>query len=252
MRNWHFMRFPATPLLLLSVCATAFAQSSSLPARESLHYAVEWRLITAGRARLDWSSLGSGRGFESKLHLESVGLVSKLFKVEDDYVSQLNSGLCVQTAHSVTHEGVRQREANITFDYDSRKASYLERDRARNTTLLQREIDIPNCVHDVIGGLYFLRTLNVDVGQAIQVPVSDGKKVVNARVESQQREEVKTPAGTFRTVRYELFLFNNVLWNRSGHLYIWFTDDRRRIPVQIRFRLPFTIGTITLQLEKIE
>jgi hypothetical protein len=247
------MRFPALLWLLLSVCAPALAQSGSLPGRESLQYAVEWRLITAGRARLDWSSLPGARGgFESKLHLESVGLVSKLFKVEDDYVSQLNSGLCVQTAHSVTHEGVRQREANTTYDYDAHKAAYLERDRARNTTLLQREIELPNCVHDVIGGLYFLRTLNVDVGSAIQVPVSDGKKVVNARVEAQQREDVKTPAGTFHTIRYELFLFNNVLWNRSGHLYIWFTDDRRRIPVQIRFRLPFTIGTVTLQLEKVE
>jgi hypothetical protein len=247
------MRIPATLLLLVSLCATARAQTGSLPGRESLQYNVEWRLITAGKARLDWTSLPGVRGgFESKLHLESTGLVSKLFKVEDDYISRLNSSLCVQTAHSVTHEGVRQREAHTTFDYDTRKASYLERDRVRNTTLIQREIEIPACVHDVIGGLYFLRTLNVEVGQAIQVPVSDGKKVANARVESQQREDVKTPAGTFHTVRYELFLFNNVLWNRSGHLYIWFTDDRRRIPVQIRFRLPFTIGTITLQLEKME
>jgi len=247
------MRFPARLLILLSVCAPAQAQNGNLPGRESLSYSVEWRLITAGKARLDWTPHPGVRGgWESKLHLESIGLVSKLFKVEDDYVSQSNAGVCAQTAHSVTHEGTRQREASTTFDYQTRKASYLERDRARNTILTQREIDIPPCVHDVIGGLYFLRSLNIEPGQAIQVPVSDGKKVVNARVESQQREDVKTPAGTFKTVRYELFLFNNVLWNRSGHLYIWFTDDRRRVPVQIRFRLPFTIGTVTLQLEKIE
>ena len=94
--------------------------------------------------------------------------------------------------------------------------------------------------------------LNIEPGQAVQTPVSDGKRVVSARIEAQQREDVKTPAGSFKTVRYEIFLFNNVLWKRSGHLYIWLTDDRRRIPVQIRVRLPFTIGTITLQLEKVE
>jgi hypothetical protein len=251
MRNWRFMRFSA--LVLLSVCSLAHAQSPNLPSRESLYYAVEWRLITAGKARLDWTALPGPRGgFESKLHLESVGLVSKLFRVLDDYTSILNPSLCVLSSQSVTHEGVRHREANITFDPATRKASYLERDTARNTTLLSQEIEIPACVHDVIGGLYFLRTLNVDPGQAVQVPVSNGKKVVSARIEAQQREDVKTPAGTFKTVRYELFLFNNVLWSRSGHLYIWLTDDRRRIPVQIRFRLPVTIGTITLQLEKAE
>ncbi len=247
------MRFSAPSLLLLTAAFSAHAQTSNLPARESLSYAVEWRLITAGKARLDWSALaGSRGGWESKLHIESVGLVSKLFKVEDDYASQLNSRLCAQSAQSSTREGVRSRETRITFDYDIRKASYLERDRIRNTTMRSQEIDIPACVHDVIGGLYFMRTLAVDVGQAVQVPVSDGKKVVMARVEAQQREDVKTPAGTFKAVRYELFLFNNVLWNRSGHLYIWLTDDRRRIPAQIRVRLPFTIGTITLQLEKVE
>ena len=240
-------------LALLTAPYIANAQSGALPGRETLHYAVEWRLITAGKARLDWTSLSGPRGgYESKLHIESIGLVSKLFKVEDDYTSTLSQGLCVQSVQSTTREGVRQRETRITFDGDAHRASYLERDRVRNTTLLAKDIEIPSCVHDVIGGLYFLRTLNIEPGQAVMAPISDGKKSVSVRVESQQREDVKTPAGTFKTVRYELFLFNNVLWNRSGHLYIWMTDDRRRIPVQIRFRLPFTIGTVTLQLEKVE
>jgi hypothetical protein len=107
-------------------------------------------------------------------------------------------------------------------------------------------------VYDVPGGLYYLRTLQLEPGQSIQMPVSDGKKSVMARVEAQQREEVKTPAGTYKTVRYEVFLFNNVLYRRSGHLHLWVTDDARRVPVQIRARMQFTIGTITLQLEKEE
>jgi hypothetical protein len=43
-----------------------------------------------------------------------------------------------------------------------------------------------------------------------------------------------------------------VLYRRYGHLHIWLTDDARKLPVQIRVRLQFTIGTITLQLEKEE
>ena len=84
------------------------------------------------------------------------------------------------------------------------------------------------------------------------VPVSDGKKSVTAKVEAQQREDVKTPAGTFHTIRYEIYLFNDVLYKRSGHLNVWLTDDRRKLPVQIRARMQFTTGTITLLLEKYE
>jgi hypothetical protein len=67
-------------------------------------------------------------------------------------------------------------------------------------------------------------------------------------VEAQQREEVKIPGGPYKTIRYEIYLFDNVLYRRSAHLYVWLTDDRRRLPVQIRVRMQFTIGTITLQL----
>ena len=60
-----------------------------------------------------------------------------------------------------------------------------------------------------------------------------------ARVEAQQREDIKTPAGAFKTIRYEAFLFNDVLYRRYGHLYVWLSDDARKLPVQIRVRLQF-------------
>jgi hypothetical protein len=44
----------------------------------------------------------------------------------------------------------------------------------------------------------------------------------------------------------------DALYRRSAHLYIRLTDDRRKLPVQIRVRMQFAIGSITLQLEKHE
>ena len=119
---------------------------------------------------------------------------------------------------------------------------------------MQVELDEekPNKEFRPVGALYRLRTLRGDPGQQVQLPVSDGKKSIQARAEAQEREVVKTPAGTFRTLRYEAFLFNNVLFRRKGRLFVWFTDDERRLPVQIRVRLPLYVGTITLQLTKEE
>ena len=238
------------PLLLLVPISLAFPQSNALPARETLTYNIEWRLITAGKARVQW--VASERDAQINLHVESVGLVSKLFKVEDDYRANLVGGLCGQSVEMTAHEGSRDRETKITFDYANHRADYLERDRVKNAVLLARETDIPPCVHEITGGLYYLRTLNLEPGQSVQVPLSDGKKSVLAKVEAQQREEVKTPAGAFKTIRYEAYVFDNVLYRRSAHLNVWLTDDRRKLPVQIRVRMQFAIGTITLQLEKHE
>jgi len=250
--NWLLMR--SKLLLLATACASqGLPQSNTLPPRETLSYSIEWRLITAGKARLEWDAAQTPRpGWQIKLHMESVGLVSKLFKVEDDYSASLNQSLSILSSQLIAREGSRQRDTRITFDYESRKASYLERDLMKNSTLSAQEIDLPPSTHDVIGGLYYLRTLTLEPGQSIQAPVSDGKKAVMAKIEAQQREEIKVPEGTYKTIRYEIFLFDNVLYRRSGHLYVWLSDDRRKLPVQIRARMAFTVGTITLLLEKHE
>jgi hypothetical protein len=242
-------------LLPLLVCATyAFSQSNTLPAREILYYNIDWRLFSAGKARVELTTTPSPRpGLQANLHLESTGIVSKLFKVVDDYSANMSPAYCAQSLQLTALEGSRQRDTRITFDADAKKASYLERDRAKNNAVvLSQEIEIPPCVHDVLGGLFFIRTLNLEPGQSTQIPVSDGKKSVMVKVEAQAREDVKTSEGTFKTIRYEIYLFDGVLYRRSAHVNVWVSDDRRRLPVQIRVRMTFTIGTINLTLEKHE
>jgi hypothetical protein len=240
-------------VLALGCAPLALTQSFSIPARETLSYSIEWRLVTAGRATMDWTAAPQARqGYQLKVHMESVGVVSKLFKVEDDYTSTISQSLCAESTQISSHEGSRLRDTRITFDYGARHASYLERDRVKNTVVSTQEIEIPSCVHDVMGGLYHLRTLNLEPGQSTQAPISDGKKSVMVKVEAQQREDVKTPAGVFKTVRYEVYLFDNVLFRRPARFYVWLSDDRRRLPVQIRARMAITIGTITFQLSKFE
>jgi hypothetical protein len=242
-------------LRTLLVCAPfAFPQGAGLPAKESFFYNIEWRLFNAGKARVDITTTPQPRPeTQLKFLLESTGFVSKLFKVDDEYTAQLNANWCAESAHLIAQEGNRLRETRITFDAEAKKAIYLERDRAKNNAVvLSQEIEIPPCVHDVVGGLFYLRTLNLEPGQSTQIPVSDGKKSVMVKVEAQAREDVKTPAGTFKTVRYEVYLFNNVLYKRGAHVNVWLSDDRRRLPVQIRVRMTITIGTINLLLEKHE
>jgi hypothetical protein len=188
---------------------------------------------------------------ELRLHLESAGLVSRLFHVDDDYTASLGQNLCVQNSFVTAHEGSRNRETRVTYDAQTRKADYLEKDLNKNSTITH-EVDIPPCVHDVIGGLMVLRSLHLEPGKTAQIPISDGKKFVQVKVESQRREELQTAFGPRKTIRYEIFIFDNVLYKRAGHLHIWLTDDSARVPVQLQARLQFTIGTITFKLEKEE
>jgi Protein of unknown function (DUF3108) len=220
----------------------------SAPAgQESLEYEVEWRLVSAGHAKLTLSESKTER--EMKMHLESTGLVSRLFHVNDDYTATATENYCAENTFMAAHEGTREKETKVNFDAAVHKAFFQEHDLIKNSNI-SHEVGIPTCAHDIIGGLYQLRTLALEPGKSILMPVSDGKKSVNMKIECQRREELKTPLGMKKTLLYEVFAFNDVLYRRPGHIHIWLTDDERRVPVQIEIRLQFTIGTVTLRLAK--
>ncbi len=243
-------------VLLPVTCALAAAAQSTGPsapsaqAHTTLDYEVEWRLVTAGHAKLDlYPSPVIKEGWESKLHLESTGMVSRLFHVNDDYTLQMNNNFCASSTYLSAREGSRSRDTKVTFDTSNRKADFYEKDLHTNA-VDKRETEIPACVHDIIGGLFVLRNMNLEPGKTGQIAVSTGKKTAYLKVAAERREEIKVPAGMQKTIRYEVFAFDNQLYNRSGHLHVWLSDDNRHIPVQIEIRLQFVIGTVTLKLAK--
>lgn len=240
--------------VFLAASLTGAENPSIFPSHETLHYGIEWRLITAGMAKLSLKQNppAANQGWSSQLQLESTGLVSKLYKVLDQYKANYESGFCATDSFLHSLEGKRRRETTVRFDRTSNKASYLEKDLVKNNVVKQVEITIPECVKDVLGGLYQLRTLQLQPGQSTTIRMSDGKKASEVRVEAQEWEEIKTKAGRFKTMRYEAFLFNGVLYDRSAKVHIWVSEDEKRLPVQIKLRLNVAIGTITLQLEKEE
>ncbi len=222
----------------------------NVPASEKFSYSVEWRLIHAGNVRFAWDTKPADLGWRARVSLETVGLVSKLYKVNNEYSSNMSGGLCMENSLLKVSEGSRRRLTTVTYDRNQRRAALVDRDPVKNIDTFSQEVDIEPCEHDVIGALYRLRTMDLEPGRSVQIPVSDGRKAVMVKVESQERETIRTDAGTFKTIRLEAFLFNNVLYRRRGRLLVWLTDDSRHLPVQIRIRLPIYVGTVTLQLQK--
>jgi hypothetical protein len=220
---------------------------------EKLVYSVEWRLIRAGTVTIETHPS------EVRMRLESAGLVASLFKVDDLYEAHYDaadrdqSPFCATSMRLESMEGKRHHEAQVTYDRSANRAHYIEHDLATNETLREATVDLPPCASDTLGGLARLRRVAAPVlGKAIEVPISDGRHTAMVKAEPQEREEVKVPAGTFKAIRYEAFLMNGVIYPRKGRVWIWFTDDPRRLPVQIRFRTGFPVGTVTLELEKQE
>jgi Protein of unknown function (DUF3108) len=237
------------PVLAAALWILPAATSAGPPPADlgKLTYYIEWRLIHAGDAVLDLHNS------EGRMKLDSAGLVSALFKVDDTYTVRFEPSFCAGESQMDSKEGKRHRQTTVTYDRTLNRATWVERDLLDNNKVLRRaQVDIPHCVHDVLGGLLTLRGSTLEPGQSTVAPMSDGRRAAQVKVDAQEREDVTTPAGTFKTIRYEVNLLNGVVYPRKGRAFVWVSDDARRIPVQIRLRLAFPIGTVTLQLQKEE
>ncbi len=189
------------------------------------------------------------------MKLESGGLVASLFKINDTYSAIYDPGdshFCALSTRLESMEGQRHHEAQVTYDRAANRAHYIERDLNTNQTLREMSVDLPPCASDTLGGLRRLRDIRAEPGPSIEIPTSDGRHSAMVKIEPQEREEIKVPAGTYRTIRYEALLLNGVVYPRKGRVWVWYSDDARRIPVQIRLRTGFPVGTVTLELEKQE
>ena len=213
-----------------------------------LSYRIEWRLVIAGTANLAFTHPG-GKGWQIDLDIESAGLVTRLYRVLDKYKVLSNDRFCPATVDLDAQEGKRHTITHLTFDESRHKVSYDERDLVKNASA-KRELDVPPCTHEIAGALAALGQMNLQPGNSAYVPVTDGKKVVHAKIEALSKETVNIDGKSYPTIRYEAFLFDNVLYKRKGRLFLWLTDDAERTAVQFRIQLGFPIGTISLELEK--
>ena len=241
----------AVPFYLAAASAQSPAPGSRFPYPEKLTYQVEWRLINAGTSTVQLLRDNDTKGWEFDLHIESAGLVSRLYRVADSYKARTNEHFCLGSAAMDSQEGKKHSIYRFSVDVSRKKLSFDERDLTRNTSE-KKEIDVAPCTLEIVGALASLRTLNLEPGKSTVIPIADGKKFAQVKVESQAKEKVSAAGKNYDATRYEAFLFDNVLYKRRARLLVWISNDADHLPVQFRLLLGFPIGTVTVWLQKQE
>jgi len=217
------------------------------PNGQSYVYGVEWHLFNAGTATV---TLALDGGLEHVTAVAtSAGVVNALYKVQDHFEAFFDPHtFCSLRVSKSTEEGSHSRQTELHFDY-SRHKSVLDEKNLKTGEQKHVENDLPACVSDVVSGFYYLASLPLQSGNSYTFPINDGNKTteVTARVEG--REQIKVPAGSFRTVRVKAEAISGALQGK-GTVWAWFTDDANHTPVQMRSKLGW--GTLLFRLQRIE
>ena len=211
--------------------------------KQTLTYSVDWRVFTAGTAVLHFEAIGDRERVTA--NADTVGAINLLFHASDHFQSTFDRAKgCTYEFDKQTVEGRRQINSTLKIDYAQSKSILDEKNMVTGQTK-HVESSVPTCMTDLLTGVFYASSQPMEVGHSFVLPVVDAMHNVPVTMKVEGREEIKTTLGTFKTIRVQPTADAGVVKNR-GNIWIWYTDDERHLPVQMRARLFW--GTITFRL----
>ena len=152
------------------------------------------------------------------------------------------------TKHDVQKQ--RIRDSVTTFDYQRKMITWVESnpdEPMRPPRTIASDLNGPT--HDIITGIYFLRTLPLSLGYSTTIDLSDSGLIYQIPVRVAARERQKTIFGDVWCWRVEPQLFGQGrFFEQKGKMEIWITDDARKIPV--RARVNAEVGKVDIKLKE--
>jgi hypothetical protein len=210
---------------------------------ERLVFDVNYGFITAGEAVMAvpaYDSVAGRKCYRVEFTVNSLPSFSWIYKVQDRYLTFIDiETIAPWKFEQHIREGTYRRDFIAEFDQ--------RRHIARTS---EGEYPIPEYVHDIMSAFYYSRTLDFSKsqpGDRIILHNFYKDKSHELQVVFLGRQELKVPAGTFRTVVVEPLVKEGGLFKSEGRIVIWLTDDERRIPVRVNSQV--LIGSIDTELK---
>ncbi len=212
---------------------------------EKLTYEVSWSsLIQAGTAVME---VREEKGTDGKnlYHLVSTArsgkFLSKFYTVSDTIESVIDEKKLYPLSYRLdqTH-GKRHKKREMIFNHDDRSVAVLA-DGQRNV------YPVPEDIQDPLSIVYYVRTKkNFVVGKPFIVNIHEDGKNWAVEVQVLGKEKMKTALGEVNTIELKTYPKYEGVFQNKGEIYIWLTDDERKIPVVMKSTI--SIGSIVTTL----
>lgn len=210
---------------------------------EKLEYKVGYKFITAGTGYFQIMPepiYRHGREcYDVRFQVKSLESLDWLYRVRDQYRTVLDvSGIFPWEFEQRIREGNYRRDFRAVFDQSNNKAIVKD-----------KSYDTPDYVHDIVSAFFYVRTLDLSLMPRDTVFYlnnfwDDSTYSLGVRIRG--KETIKVDAGTFRCIIIEPMVTEGGLFKSEGSIFVWVSDDDRKIPVKVATRIP--IGFVEAKL----
>ncbi|TAL17485.1 DUF3108 domain-containing protein [bacterium] len=214
---------------------------------EEARYDVSWSGVAAGTAKLTVKSGESGQIRFNAIAKTNSG-VGILYPLNVKYESNINPADFGSTLFTTSGKEGWGDEVERRVEFAGAESKYYKDGKLKKT------LEIPPDVRDPLSMIYYFRLVTLpEEGRTFPFKIADGKSVVDGTLKVLGREKVKTPLGEFKTVKVEPQMKGiKGIFGKSpdAHMYIWFSDDDRRLMVKILSEV--SVGSFTALLSGLQ
>jgi hypothetical protein len=217
---------------------------------EKLTYVISWSsVVKAGTAVMEVKEERTPEGrrvYRLTSTARSAGIVSVFYPVADSVQSILDAEELFSLSYALNQRhGKRKKIRTMTFDHANAVV------RTTTNGVEQEASGIPARVQDSLSSLYYVRTReNLAIEKSIFVDVHDSGKNWSVEMQILGKEKIKTPAGEFNTIKVKTYPKYEGVFQNKGEIFVWFTDDARKIPVLMKSTI--AIGSIVAALTEMK
>jgi hypothetical protein len=209
---------------------------------ERFQYAAKLGILRLGTAWMSVNGIDTVRGKESFVFEFGLDASAPFYKSKNVLQSWTGTqDLISRRFHQDLVENGKPRKRYFEIYPDSQ--TYVQENRPGSKASVSDPLDDA-------AFFYFLRTLPLEVGKTYKYARYFKKELNPVTIAVVKREKMEMPDGKEVTcVILNPVVGEDGLFAPRSKAMLWITDDTRRVPVQIRAKLPF--GTVTLRLESL-
>ncbi|MFL3027098.1 MAG: DUF3108 domain-containing protein [Candidatus Neomarinimicrobiota bacterium] len=209
---------------------------------EKLIYDVSFAGIKAGKAFLEVLNDNNNNN-SNEIHIRFIAKTSfpfsSIYSIDDQIDTWLDSkDLFSKKILKNINQGSYSKESKTIIDHE-KFISVTNND----TT------NIEGYVYDPYSLFYVLRTKPLIIGETIKVNTFGGKKITPIQIITKSEEIINTIHGSFNCLVVKPFRKGSTLLKNKGDMIIWFSNDKKKIPVQIKIKLQY--GSMLLKIKEI-
>lgn len=235
---------------------------------EKLDYGIYLNGMRMGTAtmeiQMDIVEEKNTRSIVFKTTAKSDSFLSAVYPVDDKMVSHYDfSQKRTISGMKKVREGKKHKEYHVDFDYKTSTASWWQKqhsgkdDSSDDNFKAKSGIttDLPSNNLDVLSAIYKFRwdSQELYAGSVLYFPVYDDLQVTLLSMEVVREEnldmEIPEYKGSIPTILIKPRLETSGFFRGGGEMFIWFSNDFRRIPLKIQSKVK-KIGKIEVILEQ--